>query len=140
MQQKTLSYAGNHYINADIKRLSKRWGNIETGVKDFFERLRGEIAEPVQHIHTVWGAFLCQRINNGEKVLFCKKRITLNKKEGSSNGARLVYVVVVKDLLFLPLLLYSAKEEKTFYSVGSKKFSLQKSGLIQIVNEKLRVL
>lgn len=135
-----LRYTGNAYVKSDIKRLKKRWGNIEIGITDFFERLRGEIAEPVQHVPAVWGDFICQRAENERKIIFCKKRITLNKKDGSSGGARLVYAVITEDLLFLPLLIFSAKEEKTFYCVGKKKFKLQKSGLLQIVDEKLRIL
>ncbi|OGZ08917.1 MAG: hypothetical protein A3D67_01485 [Candidatus Lloydbacteria bacterium RIFCSPHIGHO2_02_FULL_51_22] len=140
MQQRKLSYAGNDFIRSDVKRLRKRWSNIETGITDFFNRLRGEIAEQISHTPAVWGDFLCHRELGDKKIIFCKKRITLNPKDGSSGGARLVYAVVQNDFSFIPFLVFSASEEKTFYLINNKKFRLKSRGLLQIVDEKLKML
>ena len=59
-------------------------------------------------------------------------------KLSPNNGARLIHGVIREQRKFVPILVYGAFEEGKYYLINNKKLILRKSGLIRIIDEKLK--
>ena len=136
-----LKYAGNDYIEGDLKRL-KRLVSLKDDLLDEFNIIRGywpiELPWPPPDFGFLDGLITKCEVD-GELFKVYKDRIPISRpKMSPSEGCRLIFAIGCKSYTFVPLLVYSAKEEKGFYVINNKKFSLKSGNLGKIIGEKLR--
>lgn len=98
----------------------------------------GKLSDPLFKFNTPLGDFITEVCADDTNILFYKHRIKItNPLVPPSKGGRVIYAVI-KDLKkIFPVLVYAAAEEGTYYHINGKKIPLKKSGLIQIIDEKL---
>lgn len=138
--QELFKYTDNKYIEKDIKRL-KKWTTLEDDILNHFKMFVGKLTDSI--LESVYCLPYCEHITTKSyqehTIYFHKMRIALsNPKLSPANGARLVFGVIRESRKFIPILVYGACEEGIYYNINSKKLPLQKSGLIKIIDEKLR--
>jgi len=135
-----LEYAGNILIEDDLKRL-KRWSSLETDVHNCYKIIAGSLNETRWPPSYNFCGGLITKIVHSEKTLLCfKERQAITEPQMTpEEGARIIYALVVEIKKFIPLLVFSASEEKTMYKIGKKKFLLTKSNFAKIITEKIRL-
>ncbi|MDA3802494.1 MAG: hypothetical protein PF488_01175 [Patescibacteria group bacterium] len=142
MSNNELEYFGSELIKKDLKRL-KKWSSLEKDIKNILKIINGQLTDEIYRCpqKAIFEDFITEKNIEGEIVGFFKKRIPITScKIGPSAGARLLFGVIKSSNKFIPILLYGAFEEKSFYKINNKKIKLQSSGLIQIIQEKLNSL
>ena len=135
-------YSGTGLIAQDLRRL-KRWRSLEGDVENHYKIWTGELTDAI--LQSVFNypkcEFITKKAIKDEEINFYKMRVGVsNPRIPPSGGCRLVFGILLKSKKFIPVLLYAACEEKTFYPLNGKKFVLKRSGLIQIIDEKLKTL
>lgn len=142
MPKEILEYVGTHYIKNDLKRLRK-WRTLRWDIYNHYKMLMGKLTDDL--LSSVFvsplGDFITQIIIQRKTIQFYKIRIAIsNPKIPAKKGARLIYGVIREDKKFVPILVYGAFEEGSFYKINKKKLLLRKSGLIKIIDEKLKTM
>jgi hypothetical protein len=141
MQILELKYAGNNFIANDLKRL-KNLRSLVDDLNDEFKVISGywpdELPWPPPNTGLCDGLITQYKID-GELFKVYKDRIPIAQpKMSPSKGCRLIFAIGCESFTFIPLLLYSSKEEKATYLINNKKFPLTSSNLGKIIGEKLR--
>ena len=139
MQGRQLKYVGNAFIEHDLRRL-KKLTSLSDDLHSVYEIISG-LVEELQWPppYSFCGGLIAEIEIDGERYLCFKDRVPIkNPSMSPSNGCRLVYALGVSTHTFIPLLVYSAKEEKETYNINNKKYSLTSSNLGKIINEKLK--
>jgi len=142
MSDKNFEFFENGLTQKDYKRL-KKWGSLEEDVFNHYKMFLGRITDTL--IRSVFNYPLCEHITqkdfDGETAHFYKMRVAIsNPKMSPSCGARLIFAILLQKRKFVPILAYGAFEEGQFYSINGKMHPLKKSGLIKIIDEKLKTL
>lgn len=133
------NYVGNDLIKKDLKRL-KRLISLGDDITNSYLILMGKLTDVLSHnmFSSPLGDFLTEKSIKGFNFRFYKKSINIsNPKLSSSSGARLIFGVQEEKRKFIPILVYSASEEKKHYFINQKKLPLTKPGLIKIIDEKI---
>ena len=85
------------------------------------------------------GDFITEKKIQNETIHFYKIKVGISSpKTTPNNGARLIYGVIRNSKKFVPILVYGAFEKGKYYLINNKKFPLKKSGLIGVIDEKLK--
>lgn len=138
-----LNYAGTDFIKGDLRRL-KRLSSLEEDIFNNYRIIMGKLTDgllPSSLFNCLFGDCLTQKTVNAETIEFYKIRVGItNPKMSPSCGVRLVYGVVRSKKSFVPILVYAACEEGRYYQINNKKLPLKKSGLVQIIDEKLKLM
>ena len=137
MPEPLLKYVYSDLIRSDLKRLNG-WLSLKEDIENQCKIAVGKLSDPVFKFGTPLGDFITEVCVDGVNIFFYKDRIKItNPLMPPSKGGRVVYAVIKNLKKIFPILVYSAKEEGTFYHINGKKIPLKKSGLIQIIDEKL---
>jgi hypothetical protein len=142
MSDERFEYGSTGLITQDLRRL-KKWRSLEDDVKNHYKMWAGRLSDEI--LRSVFNYPLCEhitkKVSGGEEINFYKMRVGIsNPRISSSGGCRLVFGILLRSKKFIPVLLYAACEEGKFYPINGKKICLKKSGLIQIIDEKLKLL
>ena len=85
------------------------------------------------------GDFITEVKIKNTTMHFYKIKVGISSPKLSPNsGARLIHGVIREQRKFIPILVYGAYEEGRYYPINNKKFPLKKSGLVGIIDEKLK--
>lgn len=139
MPEPLLKYVYSDLIRSDLKRLN-RWLSLKDDIENQCKIAVGKLSDPVFKFNTPLGDFITEVCVEDTNIFFYKDRIKItNPLTPPKKGGRVIYAVVKKLGKVFPILVYSATEEGTFYHINGKRISLKKSGLIQIIDEKLKL-
>lgn len=135
-----LDYVGTGFIKNDLKRLRK-WSSLEQDIYNNYKILMGKLTDglsPSIFISPL-GNHITEVKTENTTIHFYKIKVGISSPKLSPNsGARLIHGVVREQRKFIPILVYGAFEEGRYYRINNKKLLLQRSGLIKIINEKLK--
>jgi len=83
-------------------------------------------------------------VDNGSRIQVCKfRQVTTKPKSDKSGGLRILAVLVYKNsnpIKYIPLLVYSAKEEGKDIVYEGKSYRLNKSGILRLLKDRLEIL
>jgi hypothetical protein len=140
MPNEILDYTGTAFIKCDLKRL-KKWNTLEQDIHNHYKIIIGKLTDALLSsvFSSPLGDFITEKKLGEATVNFYKIRVAISSpKTPPSAGARLIHGVIKESKRFIPILVYGAFEEGSYYKINSKKFPLKKSGLIGIIDEKLK--
>lgn len=140
MSDEILDYIGTGLIKNDLRRL-KKWSSLEQDIYSNYKILMGKLTDGLlpSIFTSPLGDFITEVKTESTTIHFYKIRVGISSpKLSPSNGARLIHGVIREQRKFIPILVYGAFEEGTCYSINNKKLLLRKSGLIRIIDEKLK--
>ncbi len=140
MSGEILDYVGTAFIKNDLRRL-KKWSSLEQDIYNNYKILIGKLTDGLlpSIFTSPLGDFITEKKTESTTIYFYKIRVGISSpKLSPSNGARLIYGVIWEQRKFVPILVYGAFEEGKYYSINNKKLILRKSGLIKIIDEKLK--
>lgn len=140
MSNEVFDYSGTDFIKCDLKRL-KKWDTLEQDIYNHYKIIIGKMTDAL--LSSVFSSPLGDLITEkkfGETTTqFYKIRVAISSpKTPPSAGARLIYGLIRGSKKFVPILVYGAFEEGSYYKINSKRFPLKKSGLVGIIDEKLK--
>lgn len=141
----SLPYEDLGLIKKDLKKL-KKWSSLEKDIKSVVQIMIGYLDDnmlsPSNCIErTIFGDLITTNLINDNRVFIFKKRIPITKPKISPRaGARLVYAFVKTSKKFIPLLVFPSKNEGKTYLINGRNLPLTKTGIIQIVSEKINSL
>ena len=140
MSDEILEYVGTDFIKGDLKRL-KKWPTLEQDIYNHYKILMGKLTDALlpSVFTSPLGDFITKKKVKNITIDFYKIKVGISSpKTSPSNGARLIHGVIRDAKKFVPILVYGAFEEGRYYLINNKKFPLKKSGLIGIIDEKLK--
>lgn len=132
------------FLKLDIRRL-KQIKSLKDDVKAHHKFLVGKFWElrnsPRYHVPTAKTVLLEEVDGNGGRVQVCKfRQVTTKPKSDKSSGLRIIAAIFFNDegpVKYVPILVYSAKEEGTSISFEGKNYKLTKSGIISLFKSRL---
>ena len=134
---------GLSYIKDDRKRL-KAIKSFDDDIEAHFKITRGKIFEKERpdRYNGSLGIFLTEILMEDTHIFFYKNRfkITQPPSKGTRDGYRIVFGIMKNNsgsFLYIPALVFRAKEEGETIMVNSKKLSLTSKNLRKIVKERL---
>jgi len=140
MSDEILEYVGTDFIKGDLKRL-KKWPTLEQDIYNHYKILMSKLTDALlpSVFTSPLGDFITEKKIQNTTIHFYKIKVgILLPKTSPNNGARLIHGVIRDSKKFVPILVYGAFEEGRYYLINNKKFPLRKSGLIGIIDEKLK--
>lgn len=140
MPGEILDYVGTAFIKNDLRRL-KKWFSLEQDIYNNYRILMGKLTDGLlpSIFTSPLGDFITETKINDITIHFYKIKVGISSpKTSSNNGARLIHGVIREKRKFVPILVYGAFEEGKYYLINNKKLPLRKSGLIRIIDEKLK--
>lgn len=140
MSNEILDYSGTDFIKCDLKRL-KRWNTLDQDIYNHYKIIIGKLTDALLSsvFSSPLGDFITEKKLGEKTIQFYKIRVAISSpKTPPSAGARLICGVIRESKKFVPILVYGAFEEGSYYKINNKKFPLKKSGLVGIIDEKLK--
>lgn len=140
MSDEILDYVGTDFIKNDLRRL-KKWSSLEQDIYNNYRILMGKLTDGLlpSIFTSPLGDFITETKIGDITIYFYKIKVAISSpKTSSNNGARLIHGVIREKRKFVPVLIYGAFEEGRYYKINNKKLPLRKSGLIRIIDEKLK--
>jgi len=140
MSGEILDYVGTDFIRSDLRRL-KKWSSLEQDIYNNYRILMGKLTDGLlpSVFTSPLGDFITEVKTESTIIHFYKIKVGISSpKLSSNNGARLIHGVIREQRKFIPILVYGAFEEGRYYLINNKKLPLRKSGLIKIIDEKLK--
>ena len=139
-----MQYKAGPFLKSDARRL-KQIKSLIKDVEAHHTFLKGKLWElknsPQYFVPTSRATFCDEVLDNNQRVQVCKfRQVTTNPKSGKSNGLRILAVIVYKGdepSKYIPILVYSAKEEKSTIFYEGKNYKLAKSGISDLVKDRL---
>ena len=134
------------FLKSDAKRL-KRIKSLVDDVKAHHQFLKGKLWElknsPQYFIPTAKATFFDEVFENGQRTQVCKfRQVTTNPRSDKSGGLRILAVLVyenVDPIKYIPLLIYSAQEEKSSVVCDGKAYKMSKSGIASLIKYRLEI-
>lgn len=140
MSGEILDYVGTAFIKNDLRRL-KKWSSLEQDIYNNYRILMGKLTDGLlpSIFTSPLGDFITEVKTENTTIHFYKIKVAISSpKLSPNNGARLIHGVIREQRKFIPVLVYGAFEEGKYYLINNKKLLLRKSGLIRIIDEKLK--
>jgi len=140
MSDEILDYVGTAFIKNDLRRLRK-WSSLEQDIYNNYKILMGKLTDGLlpSVFTSPLGDFITEVKTEKTTIHFYKIKVGISSpKLSPNNGARLIHGVIREKKKFVPILVYGAFEEGKYYLINNKKLPLRKSGLIKIIDEKLK--
>lgn len=140
MSDEVLEYVGTDFIKNDLRRL-KKWSSLEQDIYNNYKILMGKLTDGLlpSIFTSPLGDFITEVKIENTTIHFYKIKVGISSPKLSPNsGARLIYGVIREQRKFIPILVYGAFEEGKSYPINNRKLILRKSGLIRIIDEKLK--
>ncbi len=134
---------GFSVIKTDKKRL-RMLKSFEDDINAHFKIIRGKIFEikrPDNYGGSI-GDFLTKVSLESSNIFFYKNRFKITKppSKGTSDGYRIVFGLIRKEdgsFLYIPVLVFIAKEEEKTLNVNGKKLKLRSANLKTIIKERV---
>ena len=138
-QEKGLKYDGSCiFIKNDLKRL-KSWTSLAKDIYGCYKIVNGAVKEigfpPT--VNSLGGLITEIKCSHGTLLCYKDRFPITNPCLTPSEGGRIIFAIIKEQRIFIPLLVYAAKEEKGPYKINNKKFFLTKNNLGKIIKEKI---
>lgn len=138
-QEKNLDYDEScTFIKNDLRRL-KSWPSLANDIYGCYKVVNGILKEIVfpPTVNSLGGLITEIKCSRGTLLCYKDRLPITNPCLTPSEGGRIIFAIIKEQRIFIPLLVYAAKEEKGPYKINNKKFFLTKSSLGKIIREKL---
>lgn len=137
-------FSGTSFISPDIKRLKDKT-SLEEDIRAHSDFIRGKVFEKlrVDDYTGRLGDFLTKiELGDVGTLFFYKNRwkITDPESSGTRDGFRIIFGLFVnkeKTIVYIPIFVFTAKEEKSMINLGGKKVKISCSGIREVIKFRL---
>ena len=142
-----MEFVDGPFLKTDAKRL-KKIKSLVQDVQAHRKYLSGKFWElnnsPKYFVPTSKATFYDETHEDGVRIMVCKfRQVTTNPRKDKSGGLRIIAVIVYSNeapIKYIPLIVYSADEEKSFISCDGKQYKVTKAGIANLVKHRLESL